>query len=84
MRMYEYRTKQTPELFHVQTNTSIELPQTNTVILIGKADYQSSPDIDISKFPNSGIVSRIHAGISQKENIYFIEDLKSSSGYIFE
>ena len=71
---------QTATLFHVQTNTRIEIPQNLDVIHIGKPNSQIPPDIDVSGFPNSEIVSRIHADIRVEGDTYFIEDVGSSNG----
>lgn len=79
----EGRTKlqqQMVSLLHVQTNTSVELPQKLTVIHIGKPNDRIPPDIDVSGFPNSEIVSRIHANIRIEGDSYFIEDVGSSNG----
>jgi ribosomal protein L40E len=72
--------QQTIKLLHVQTNTNIELPQNLTVIHIGKPNDKIPPDIDVSGFPNSEIVSRIHADIRVEGDAYFIEDVGSSNG----
>lgn len=68
------------ELFHVQTNTSIEFPLNLAVIRIGKPNDQSPPDIDVSHLPDDEVVSRIHAQIRVEGSHYFIEDLGSSNG----
>lgn len=72
--------QQTAKLFHVQTDTGIELPQNLGVIHIGKENDRIPPDIDVSGFPNSEIVSRIHADIRVEGDAYFIEDVGSSNG----
>jgi ribosomal protein L40E len=71
---------QKAKLLHVQTNTDIELPQNLSVIHIGKQNNQIPPDIDVSGFPNSEIVSRIHADIRIEGDTYFLEDVGSSNG----
>jgi len=68
------------KLFHVQTNTPIDLPINRSVIHIGKAEGSLQPDIDVSNLPNSYIVSRNHATISLEDNHHFIEDVGSSNG----
>ena len=50
------------ELFHLQTNTSLELPAIS-VIRIGKPNEQVSVDIDVSLLPDADAVSRLHAEI---------------------
>jgi len=67
-------------LLHVQTNATIELPGNLAVIHIGKPNDRIPPDIDVSGFPDSEIVSRIHADIRVEGGIYYIEDVGSSNG----
>lgn len=79
----EYHTQlqtQIARLLHLQTNSTIELPQTLSVIHIGKPNDRIPPDIDVSGFPNSEIVSRIHADIRLEGDAYYIEDVGSSNG----
>ncbi|NEO97219.1 MAG: FHA domain-containing protein [Symploca sp. SIO2E9] len=71
---------QSAKLLHLQTNTQIELPQNLAVIHMGKSNEQIPPDIDVSGFPNSEIVSRVHADIRVEGDIYYIEDVGSSNG----
>lgn len=68
------------QLLHVQTSTPLELPQTLSVIHIGKPNDRIPPDIDVSGFPDSEIVSRIHADIRIEGDSFFIEDVGSSNG----
>ncbi|NBO30180.1 MAG: FHA domain-containing protein [Cyanobacteria bacterium WB6_1B_304] len=70
----------TANLIHIQTNTQIELPRHLTVVHIGKPNDRIPPDIDVSGFANSDIVSRIHADIRLEGGIYYIEDVGSSNG----
>ncbi len=72
--------KQTAKLLHIQTNATAELPQGLTVIHIGKPNDRIPPDIDVSGFPNSEVVSRIHADIRLEGDSYYIEDVGSSNG----
>ena len=71
---------QMARLLHVQTNTPVELPTTLAVIHIGKPNDRIPPDVDVSGFPNSEIVSRIHADIRVEGDLYYIEDVGSSNG----
>jgi pSer/pThr/pTyr-binding forkhead associated (FHA) protein/ribosomal protein L40E len=71
---------QTVRLLHVQTNSVIEIPGNLTVIHIGKPNDRIPPDVDVSGFPHSEIVSRIHADIRVEGDIYYIEDVGSSNG----
>ncbi len=68
------------ELFHVQTNTSFELPLYSSVICIGKPNEQRQIDIDVSNLPDADIVSRYHAEIRVEGSTYYIQDLGSSNG----
>jgi len=70
----------TAKLFHVQTNTPLDLPGHVTVIHIGKPNDRIPPDIDVSGFPNSEIVSRIHADLRVEADAFYIEDVGSSNG----
>ncbi|MBF2027179.1 MAG: FHA domain-containing protein [Oscillatoriales cyanobacterium C42_A2020_001] len=72
--------QQNARLLHVQTNTSVELPPGLAIIHIGKPNDRIPPDIDVSGFPNSEIVSRIHADIRLEGDAYYIEDVGSSNG----
>jgi ribosomal protein L40E len=67
-------------LLHVQTNTLLELPSHLTVVHIGKPNNLIPPDLDVSGFPNSDIVSRVHADIRIEGDAYYIEDTGSSNG----
>jgi pSer/pThr/pTyr-binding forkhead associated (FHA) protein len=71
---------QSARLLHVQTKTTIELPPSLSVIHIGKTNDQIPPDVDVSGFPNSEIVSRVHADIRVEGDAYFVEDVGSSNG----
>lgn len=71
---------QVVRLLHVQTNTPVELPANLAVIHIGKPNDRIPPDVDVSGFPHSEIVSRIHADIRVEGDIYYIEDVGSSNG----
>ncbi len=71
---------QTAQLLHVQTNAPIELPQNLAVIHMGKPGGPIPPDIDVSGFPDSAIVSRVHADIRMEGDAYYIEDVGSSNG----
>lgn len=71
---------QVARLLHVQTNTLVELPVNLAVIHIGKPNDRIPPDVDVSGFPHSEIVSRIHADIRIEGDNYYIEDVGSSNG----
>jgi pSer/pThr/pTyr-binding forkhead associated (FHA) protein len=67
-------------LLHVQTDREIELPHNLSVVHIGKPNDRIPPDVDVSGFPNSEIVSRIHADIRVEGDAHYIEDVGSSNG----
>ncbi len=68
------------KLFHVQTETTIELAQGSGIVHLGKPNDRIPPDIDLSGYPNSEIVSRIHADIRIEGDAYYVEDVGSSNG----
>lgn len=72
--------QQIAKLLHLQTKTEIELPQNLPIVHIGKPNDQIPPDIDVSGFPNSEVVSRIHSDIRVEGDAYYIEDVGSSNG----
>lgn len=72
--------QQTARLLHVQTNTLIELPTNLSVIHLGKPNDAVPPDVDVSGYPNSEIVSRVHADIRVEGDAYYLEDVGSSNG----
>jgi FHA domain/Double zinc ribbon len=67
-------------LLHVQTNIKLELPTNLQVIHLGKPNNMIPPDIDVSGFPDSDIVSRVHADIRFEGDAYYFEDTGSSNG----
>lgn len=67
-------------LRHVQTDTPIEIPRQLSVVRIGKPNEHTPPDIDVSGFPNSEIVSRAHANLRAEGDTYYLEDVGSSNG----
>ncbi|NES68547.1 MAG: FHA domain-containing protein, partial [Okeania sp. SIO2D1] len=72
--------KQSAKLLHIRTDTDIELPVNLSVIHIGKPNDRVPPDIDVSGFPDSEVVSRSHADIRVDGDSYYIEDIGSSNG----
>jgi hypothetical protein len=67
-------------LRQVQTSTIIEIPRQLSVVRIGKPNDQTPPDIDVSGFPDSEVVSRVHANIRVEGDVYYVEDVGSSNG----
>ena len=70
----------TATLLHVQTNKKIELPQNLEVIHLGKPNPNTPPDLDVSGFPDSQFVSRVHADILVEPDAFYIEDTGSCNG----
>lgn len=71
---------QTASLLHLQSNTMIEIASNLDVVHIGKPNGQIPPDIDVAGFPDSEVVSRVHADIRIEGDAYYIEDIGSSNG----
>jgi len=71
---------QSAKLFHVQTETPVEVPAGLTVIHIGKPNEKIPPDIDVSGFPHSDVVSRVHADLRLEGDAYYLEDVGSANG----
>lgn len=67
-------------LVNIQTDQTLELPQDLSVIHIGKDNEQIPPDLDLSGFPDSQIVSRIHADIRVEGGVFYLEDVGSANG----
>lgn len=72
--------QQSARLLHIRTNQSIELPQHLPVIHVGKPNDKVPPDIDVSGFADSDVVSRIHANLRMEGDGYYIEDVGSANG----
>ena len=74
------------QLVHLQTNTVIDLPPKFYSLRIGrtKPKNYSSNDIDIfidiSRFPDSEIISGQHFQIQRVRDKYFVEDIESGNG----
>jgi hypothetical protein len=67
-------------LKHVQTQTIITIPSQLSAVRIGKPNDHTPPDIDVSGFPESEIVSRVHANLLVEKDAYYLEDMGSSNG----
>lgn len=70
----------TPYLLHIQTGDPITFPENQPTILLGKANNNHPPDVDLSTLPDAEIISRQHARIHIETEKYYIEDLGSSNG----
>jgi len=71
---------ETVSLLHLQSNTTIPIAANLNVVHIGKPNGQIPPDIDVAGFPDSEVVSRLHADIRIEGDTYYIEDVGSSNG----
>ena len=67
-------------LLHLQSDSKVEIPYSANIVHIGKPNAQIPPDIDVAGFPNSEVVSRVHADIRVEGDAYYIEDTGSSNG----
>ncbi len=68
------------QLTHVQSGKIIEIPLNLSVVHIGKPNEQIPPDIDVSGFPCSEVVSRVHADIRIDGDAVYLEDVGSANG----
>jgi ribosomal protein L40E len=68
------------QLTHVQSGKVIEIPLNLNVAHIGKPNEQIPPDIDVSGFPCSEVVSRVHADIRVDGDSVYLEDVGSANG----
>lgn len=71
---------QSVQLLHTHTDTLIDIPANLAVVHIGKPNDRVPPDIDISGFRDSEVVSRVHADIRVEGDSYYLEDVGSSNG----
>jgi FHA domain/Double zinc ribbon len=67
-------------LLHLQTQTLLDLPVGKSLIHLGKPNDRIPPDVDLSGFPNTEIVSRIHAALRTEGNAHYLEDVGSANG----
>lgn len=68
------------KLTHLETNEVVEIPNTQVLLTVGKPMNSLIPDIDLSQFRHSGVVSKRHADIRIERDKYYIQDLGSSNG----
>lgn len=67
-------------LLHERSNTTLDLPTNLNLVHIGKPNDRIPPDIDVSGFPDSDVVSRVHADIRVDPDGYYLEDTGSANG----
>jgi hypothetical protein len=70
----------TAALLHAQSNSLIELSGYQKVVHIGKPNDRVPPDINVSVFPSSEVVSRVHADIHLEGGNCLVEDVGSANG----
>ena len=68
------------QLIYIPTDKIIELPEDFEIITIGKQNSKIPLDIDLSDFPNSEVVSRLHAQLRFDGTHYYIQDMGSTNG----
>ncbi len=68
------------KLVHLRSDRLVDLPSQFTVLHVGKPNDRVPPDIDVSGYADSEVVSRIHADIRQEGDAYFLEDVGSANG----
>jgi hypothetical protein len=72
------------KLIHVRTDAEIALPEEKGCIYLGRPGGENPPDIDVTPFPDSSIVSRDHARfIVEPSGEVYIEDYKPSANGTF-
>jgi MFS family permease len=71
---------QKAQLVHVSTNQVVELPAALPIIHIGKPNDRIPPDIDLTQFPDSQVVSRLHADLRVEGDTYYLQDAGSANG----
>lgn len=72
--------QQTARLIDIKTESSIDLPQNLSLIHLGKPNDRIPPNVDVSRLPNSQVVSRVHAVIRVEGDNYYLQDLGSANG----
>ena len=67
-------------LFHHKAGIELSIPPDLQVVSLGRMSDEFTPDLDLDDFPNSEIISRLHAQIHHKEGHYYLEDSNSANG----
>ncbi|NJL62012.1 MAG: MFS transporter [Methylacidiphilales bacterium] len=68
------------QLLNIQTRSIIELPEHFEVLNIGKSYGDFPLEVNLADFPNTEVVSRIHAQIRFDGDEYYIQDMGSANG----
>jgi hypothetical protein len=67
-------------LYHHKTGIELSIPPDLKVVSLGRMSDELTPDLDLGDFPNSEVISRLHAQIHHKEGHYYLEDSNSTNG----
>ncbi len=67
-------------LVHVRSDTPVTIPIHLELVHLGKPNDRVPPDIDLSGFPDSDVVSRVHADLRLEGDGYYLQDSGSANG----
>ncbi len=67
-------------LVHIRSETELPIPTHLHVVHLGKPNDRVPPDLDVSGFPDSDVVSRVHADLRLEADGYYLEDAGSANG----
>jgi hypothetical protein len=67
-------------LVHVRSDTTLSIPVHLDLVHLGKPNDRVPPDIDVSGFPDSDVVSRVHADLRLEADGYYLQDSGSANG----
>jgi hypothetical protein len=65
---------------HVRSDTTLSIPVHLDIVHLGKPNDRVPPDIDVSGFPDSDVVSRVHADLRLEADGYYLQDSGSANG----
>ncbi|MEO0378207.1 MAG: FHA domain-containing protein [Cyanobacteria bacterium P01_A01_bin.17] len=67
-------------LTHVRSETKLSIPLHLDIVHLGKPNERVPPDLDMSGFPDSDVVSRVHADLRLEADGYYLQDVGSANG----
>lgn len=70
----------TARLVHIRSDVAVAIPSHLHVVHIGKPNDRVPPDLDMSGFADSDVVSRVHADLRAEADGYYLEDTGSANG----
>lgn len=70
----------TARFVHVYSDVAVPIPSHLHMVHIGKPNDRVPPDIDVSGFADSDVVSRVHASLRLEADGYYLEDTGSANG----